>query len=39
MVALSGVTGGAEKFAERNEILIWDGDNLVKLSEEFLKRS
>ena len=39
MVALSGVTGGAERFAERNEILIWDGDNLVKMAEEFLKRS
>lgn len=39
MVALSGVTGGAEKFAEKNKILIWDGDNLVKMAEEFFKGS
>lgn len=39
MVALSGVTGGAEKFAEKNKILIWDGDDLVKMAEEFFKRS
>ena len=39
MVALSGVTGGAEKFAEKNKILIWDGDSLVKMAEEFFKRS
>jgi len=39
MVALSGVTGGAEKFAEKNKILIWDGDDLVKMAKEFFKKS
>ena len=32
MVALSGTTEGAKRFAEKNGILIWDGDTLVEMA-------
>jgi len=32
MVALSGVTDGAERFAKKNSIIIWDGNHLLELA-------
>ena len=39
MVALSGITGGAEKFAEKNGILVWDGDMLVEMAKNVFGKS
>lgn len=39
MVALSGITGGAEKFAEKNGILVWDGDMLVEMAKNVIGKS